>query len=194
MFASSRQELEEALDETKRAIRFARDEAILRGRVVRLLINLDNRPHTLSVEYGPDENFVLPNFLQDDAQKLSSREREEREKKEKKLNQSFSPISEYQDEASSYNENVVIAGIGTTLTESMFYEGNVSLFFYPSGEKDGAFITFTTGEEIATLSYPQFANTLDENFEVIDEEFPDDEALEQYYQNVAKEGFEAWIK
>lgn len=194
MLATSRQELEAALDQTKRSIRFARDEAVLRRRIVRLYIELDARPQTLTVEYGPDADFLLPDFLQEDVNKLSLEEKKERNKEEKKLNQSFSPIREYQDGAFKFNDNVIIAGIGTTLTGSHYTEGNVSLFFYPTGESDGAFLAFTTADEMATLSYRPYGNNIEEEFIPTDEEFADDEAMETYYRNEAKEGFEQWIK
>jgi hypothetical protein len=194
MFASTRQELEQSMDMIKRAVRFSSDEAILRNRIVRISLNLDTKPQTMSVDYGPDEKFILPNFLQDDVSKLGIREREERQKKEKKLEQSFTAVKEFQENAYQFNENITIVAVGSTLTNALFDEGNISLFFYPNGEKDGAHITFTSGEEMATINYESFTRKIDEEFSNVTEFFDDLELQTNSYQEWAKGSFDQWIK
>jgi hypothetical protein len=194
LFVSTRQELEGSIDQMKRAVRFASDEAVLRGRITRIRIKLDQFPQTLQVDYGPDEKFVLPSFLLDDLSKKSLLEKEDLEKDEKKLNQSFSPVSEFQDSPMMINENIRIRAIGTTLTNTVYTEGAISLFFYPSGEKNGGFILFSTDEEMATLTYEPFTNDVNEEFLEINTDAEDEEALDNYFQEKAKEYFNTWIK
>ena len=194
LFVSTRQELEGTIDKVKRAVRFASDEAVLRGRITRIYIKLDEYPQTLQVDYGPDGNFVLPNFLTTDTSKKSLKEKEESDKDEKKLSQSFSPVTEFQDSPMEINENIRIRGIGSTLTNTVFNEGSISLFFYPTGEKDGGFILFSTNEEMATLTYQPFTNEIDEEFLEIVTEAEDEEMLEKYFNDKSQEFFDIWIK
>jgi prepilin-type N-terminal cleavage/methylation domain-containing protein len=192
--SNPREELEKTVDDLQKAIRFSRDEAILRGRITRLYIELDSDPQTYRVEFGPDEKFTLPSFLTDDPDKVSSREKEENKKKEKKLNNSFTPMEEFQGEPIQINENTIIKSIGTTLTNTTYGGGNISLFFYPSGEKDGGFFLIASGDSMATLTYEAFTNDIEENYYEIEEDSDDEDILEAYFSDKAKEFFEKWNK
>lgn len=194
LFVSTRQELESSIDKMKRAIRFASDEAVLRGRITRIHIRLDDYPQTLQVDYGPDAKFVLPSFLTQDSSKSSLKEIEQRKADEKSLSQSFSPVSEFQDSPMEINENIRIRAIGTTLTNTLFHEGSISLFFYPTGEKDGGFILFSTNEEMATLTYEQFTSEINEEFLEINTDAETEEMLDNYFIDKSKEYFNQWIK
>jgi len=186
-FVTERQELENDIDQIRRAVRFARDESILRSRIVRILINLEEEPQTLKVEYAEDSDFIIPSFLSDPDAESSKANEDALEKKKKKFEQAFTSVAEFSDRPLQFSPNVVVRVIGSTLLDTIFSEGEISLFFYPSGEKDGGFFLLSTYEEMATVKYGPFT-------EEIDEESDDPDIMSSYFIEKGKGLFSAWEK
>ena len=203
---SDRRELEETMDKLERSIRFGLDEAILRNRIIRIHFLLDEFPQQFSLEYAPDEEFVLSKKVLeiDDSEDLNDKEREERQQILEEMNKQFQPIDEFQEENESLPERVRIVGLGTTTLERFVLGPEASLFIYPSGEKDGALVVLATEEEMGTLSIEEFTlnfqRELLKNPEEIDEEDDSDEEGEEgdiiptpEQEKKAMELFEEWI-
>ena len=191
-FATSRQELEKDIDKIRRSVRFARDEAILRGRIIRLQLDLDNTPQTMKVEFADETDFIIPSFMAD-PDSSEDEDEKELEKKKKNFDQAFTTVTEFTEGPLEFSENVVIRVIGSTLMNQVFNDGQISLFFYPSGEKDGGFFLLSTDEEMATVKYGPFTDEIDDEFIIIDDDIGDDqEAIESYFFAKGKELFNSW--
>jgi len=61
-------DLQTAVDDLDRSVRFASNEAVLRNAVVRLRISLDKSPTEYTVEYGPAGNLPLPDMPEENLQ------------------------------------------------------------------------------------------------------------------------------
>ena len=134
--------LQEAVDDIDRAIRFASNESVLKNSVVRLKINLDNQPNTFIVEYGPEGNLTLPRMQNVDD--LSISEAKAYQEKQGKFESQFTPVEEFSEISRPLSVDVNIIGMATNYYDRIIQSGEVSLFFYPSGEKDEAIILFIT--------------------------------------------------
>jgi prepilin-type N-terminal cleavage/methylation domain-containing protein len=146
--------LQTALDDLDRSVRFAGNEAVLRNSVVRLKISLDKKPTEYTVEFGPTGNFPLPDLNEKSSMSLQ----EEKIEKEKKanLNKQFNKVDEFEDIKHKFSDNVEVLGMATTTTKNLIKEGDAHLYFYPTGEKDGGIIILSTDEEMAYIEIAPF--------------------------------------
>jgi len=76
LLTSTRRNLDEALNDIERAVRFSVDEAALRNAMIRVRFKFDQDPQTWSVEFCPNGNFVLPPVSQAVSQSKSEEEKE----------------------------------------------------------------------------------------------------------------------
>ena len=183
------QKLEEALDNFERAVRFANDESILRNKIVRVSLNPNADPNSFTVEYSPDNDFILPSKIFDEQLALDSYSEEELEAKKKKVEGQFNKVQEFQEEPLELSDQVRIIGVGSTLTNNLQLFVETSIFFYPSGEKDGAIIIIANEEEFATLSIEPFTLDFKRNFYRIEGTNIDD----QFFANKAEEIYKEWL-
>ncbi|MDC1174003.1 type II secretion system protein [Bacteriovoracaceae bacterium] len=192
---SNRQKLDESLDSIRRAIRFSQDEAALKNKIVRIRFLLDKRPQEFAVEFGPSDNFVIPKSIVGQAEVSSLKEQEELEAEKKSIDKKFSKVDEFQEDNYEFSEKVRIISYGSTLFKSLVSEGDVSMYFYPSGEKDSALIFLATDEELSSLSIPSFTMDFETEYMVNSEEVSGslDELIE-IYTDKAKGIFEKWLK
>ena len=192
---SNRQKLDESLDSIRRAIRFSQDEAALKNKIVRIRFLLDKRPQEFAVEFGPSDNFVIPKSIVGQAEVSSLKEQEELEAEKKSIDKKFSKVDEFQEDNYEFSEKVRIISYGSTLFKSLVSEGDVSMYFYPSGEKDSALIFLATDEELSSLSIPSFTMDFETEYMVNSEEVSGslDELIETYTDK-AKGIFEKWLK
>jgi prepilin-type N-terminal cleavage/methylation domain-containing protein len=154
---NNRKALETALDDIDRAVRTATNEAVLRNTVTRLTIEIDKAPIEYYVEYSTNADFLLADpEKQKEVQTLD--EKSEEAKKKKAVNSSFSKIAEFENIKREIPDFIVIIGSYTGESTKMQKEGKASMYFYPSGERDGALIFFTSEEEIAALEIMPFQN------------------------------------
>ena len=189
---SPHQKLEETLDNIDRAIRFASDEAAIRNTIVRINFDLDKEPQEFRVEFSQDTNFILSKGVANLGQASSISEQEEEERILKKVNQQFSAVEEFSDEALVVPDLVRIQGIGSSLTNSFIQSGQAAIYFYPTGEKDQSIIILSTELEISTLITESFGASSDEEYINIENEQYTD--LEDYLAERSRKIFEDWIQ
>lgn len=187
---SSREQLDEAINDTERAIRFGMDEAALRNVIIRLHFLHDKDPVEYALEYGPSDNFVLPISL---VEEDDDDDEEEREKKAKEFNKKFNRIQEFQDSNRKLPGNVRLIAVGTRLMGRLITEFHSSIYLFPTGEKDAAMIFFGTDEEMASLSLEGFTDEFTIKYHKLDPDTLDDEIIEKQ-QELAEELFEKWMK
>ena len=163
--AAKHRALQAAVDDLDRTARFAANEAVLRNTVVRLRILLDKSPVEYTVEYGPPGNIPLPDM----PEKTSSSLAEEKEQREKtaSFDRQFTKVEEFEDMKSELDPDVTILGVGSSVQKGLITKDAVNVYFYPTGEKDGALIFFATTEEIAFLEIAPFLLETRANYEPI---------------------------
>jgi len=161
-------DLKAGIDNLDRAVRFAQNEAILRNVIVRLRIDLESVPVNYTVEYGPAGNIPLPEIP--DLSKLSVAERKVWSDQQKKFSSQFTPVEEFEDIKYEIHEEVMVLGIGTGDQKGLIQEGDPSIYFYPTGEKDAALFFLATVEEFAYLEVSPFLNRTKSYFEALNTE------------------------
>lgn len=182
--------LQETIQDFDRAIRFSINESILRNAVTRIYINTDKEPMEYSVEYGPSENFVLPT-VQDES-RMSIKDREHQQKITKSLDAQFIRVNEFSQSAKELPDGVNILGVATSYFNQIRTQGQLAIYFYPTGEKDNAIIFFTTDQELAWLDIPPFENiTTDHYHNYSESELVN---LENSQDNKIKEVYDQWLK
>jgi prepilin-type N-terminal cleavage/methylation domain-containing protein len=187
---STRRNLDEALNDIERAIRFSGDEAALRNAMIRVKFNFDEDPQTWSVEFGPDGNFVLPS---NKTTAVQSKAEENKEKsKRKSIDKKFSKVKEFSDGDKEFPGGVRIVGIATSLTQAMVLEGENALYIYPTGEKDSAIIVVATDDELASIRVSPFTMELDRKYYSIDSDLEGDITDKQV--EMAEEIYQEWLK
>jgi Tfp pilus assembly protein FimT len=154
--------LQTAVDDFDRSVRFAANEAVLRNTVTRLRISLEKSPIEYTVEYGPAGNLPLPD-MPEKASKSLDEEKAEMDK-HAALDKQFTKVEEFEDIKHEISGDVTVLGVGTTSQKKLMTEGEASIYFFPTGEKDGALIIFSTIEEIATLEIAPFLSQTNASF------------------------------
>jgi prepilin-type N-terminal cleavage/methylation domain-containing protein len=154
---SSRDDLDKEVNSIERAIRFMSDEAALKNAVIRLHFILNKNPQEYAVEYGPSDSFILPPKPEYET-KVDTKEEEDKKKKElKTINLKFNKIAEFQDRNSELPENIKIIGVGTPQSEKLQTSGEVSIYSYPTGEKDEALVILSSDEDIISIKVDPFS-------------------------------------
>lgn len=156
-------DLKSAVDDLDRSVRFAGNEAVLRNSVVRLRLSLDKTPIEYTVEYGPAGNLPLPD-MPEKASKSLEEEKAESEKRAS-LDRQFTKVAEFEDIKHEISEDVTILGMASTSQKKLMKDGEATLYFYPTGEKDGGLIIFSTTEELAYLEVAPFLSETNSVFE-----------------------------
>lgn len=156
-------DLKTAVEDLDRSVRFASNEAVLRNTVVRLRISLDKTPVEYTVEYGPAGNLPLPDMPEKTSQSLAEAKIEE--ERRVALDRQFTKVEEFEDIKHKISEDVTILGMASTSQKKLIKEGEATLYFYPTGEKDGGLIIFSTVEEIAYLEIAPFLSETNSVFE-----------------------------
>lgn len=182
--------LQSAVADIERAIGFASNESILRNTVVRLKINLDKEPIEYNVEYGPPGNMPLPDMPESSKTKSLDEAKVETEKLAK-LDQSFTKVTEFEEIRHEISGDVQIMGVATTFQKKIITEGEASIYFYSTGEKDGALIFFSTDQEFAHLEIQPFLSETRSVFSILN---PDSVAKkEDILQTKMDEVYKEWI-
>lgn len=164
--AQRHRDLKTAVDDLDRAIRFASNESVLRNTVVRLTISLEKSPVEYTVEYGPAGNLPLPDMPEEKASKSLADEKVETDKRAA-LDKQFNKVEEFEDIKHEIAQTVEIIAMASTSQKRLFKDGDASIYFYPTGEKDGGIIFFSTNEEIAYLEIAPFLTETNAVFEPI---------------------------
>lgn len=187
---TDREKIQEAMTKVDRAVRFATDEAILRNSVVRIRFDLEKDPNEYFIEFGSGANIVLPEAK--DLSELSIKDRERELEKAQKLDGQFNVVSEFEESNETFPEGISLYALGTTYYPELMVEGMVSLYFYPTGERDSALLIFNSIEEMATLSISPFESATFDNYYPFSQTELDN--VDDTLENKSKELFEKWQK
>ena len=182
-------DLQTAVDDLDRSVRFAGNEAVLRNTVVRLKISLDKTPVEYTVEYGPAGNLPLPDMPEKTSKSLEE-EKSERDKLVA-LDRQFNKVEEFEDIKHELSNDVTILGMASTSAKKLVRDGDAILYFYPTGEKDGGLIIFSTIEEIAYLEIPPFLSETKSVFEPL--KTSNVAKLEDILQTRMDEVYKEWL-
>jgi hypothetical protein len=191
---STRHNLEEALEDTERAVRFGSDEATLRNTITRIHYNLSEDPQTFLVQYGPNDDFVIPTKVIE----FDEKEDEDDEKAAnlaKKISNKFKKVTEFEEDDKEIPAPVRLVGIGSGLTETLYLASEyskASIYLYPSGEKDRAMVIFATDDEIATITISPFMMEFEREFYTIEEAQSGEDLIEQQ-DTLAAQFFSEWL-
>ena len=158
-------DLQSAVSDMERSMRFASNEAVLRNTVVRLRISMDKEPVEYNVEYGPPGNLPLPDMPEKPNNSLAEDKAEQT--KIANLNKQFTKVEEFEDIRHELSEDVSVIGIATSFQKKILIENDGSIYFYPSGEKDAALVFLSTDEEIAYLEVQPFLSETRSVFETL---------------------------
>lgn len=159
------QELISTVDSVDKSLQFAANESILRNSVVRLRISLEKTPVEYTVEYGPSGNLPLPDMPEETVKSLAQEKSEQ--DKLALLDKQFTKVEEFEDVKVELSDEVTILGVGTSSMKKLITGGEASIYFYPTGEKDGALIFFSTTEEMAWLEVQPFLTETNATYEII---------------------------
>lgn len=181
--------LKGAVDDLDRTVRFASNESVLRNTVVRIRLMLDKNPIEYTVEYGPAGNLPLPDMPEKTS--LSLDEIKDRKDKSANLDREFTKVAEFEDIKRELDDDVTILAVGSTIQKDLIRKDAANIYFYPTGEKDGALIFFSTVEEIAYLEISPFLPKTNANFEVI--KTTGVAKVEDIIQTRMDEVFKEWI-
>ncbi|PIP93640.1 MAG: hypothetical protein COW00_03650 [Bdellovibrio sp. CG12_big_fil_rev_8_21_14_0_65_39_13] len=188
---SAHDKMKEEMDQLERAVRFVKDEAVLRNTVVRLRLFLNKEPQQYTVEFGPDGNFVIPKFILQDEDKLSLSDKEKMEKDVKRFNSKFSKVDEYAEEAREFHDRVKLVGVATLSAKKLITEGEAAIYAFPNGEIDDALIVLATDQEVGAIKIPSLQPGIDQEMELFEN---NDADLIDAQQKKAREVYEQWLK
>ncbi|MCB9095064.1 MAG: prepilin-type N-terminal cleavage/methylation domain-containing protein [Halobacteriovoraceae bacterium] len=177
-----------AIDDIERAIKFARNEAILRNKIVRLKFNFTKTPCEYTVESSSHGELIIPEYQEED--KLDIQSREEYEKSRDVFEKAFIPVEEFKKNTRELDEDIKIVGIATSLTKD-FQTSEASIYFYPSGFQDQSLIVVSTIEEVVIMTLESFRERVQTKFEQLKELNYDE--YENYIYEKAEEIYNDWI-
>jgi len=186
-----RQKIDETLANIERSIRFASDESAIRNSVIRLHFFLDKTPHEFVVEYGPSDSFMLPAASEEGAVK-SLADQEKSDKEQKKVNQNFTPVTEFQEKNAIIADEIRVIAVGTSVHNNLQSEGQPSIYMFPTGEKDSAIIIIANNQEVAGLIVDGFSGDIDRIYKPLGETTK--ENLSETQQKIGMDLFKEWQK
>lgn len=159
--SDDRGKLESAILDFDRAVKVASNESILRNTVTRILIDLEpetedssnNIVAKYSVQFGPAGGIILPPA--EDLSKLSQHDIEELNKKQSSFHSKFNSVEDFKEK--NLPEGIEFLGMSTSYQKEIQKEGKLSIYFYPTGEKDDALIFLASNDEISYLEINSFS-------------------------------------
>lgn len=185
---NDRDKIEDFLSYLERSIRYSQDEAVLKNRIHRIRLNLEEVPQQLSVQVGYDANIILKKFNEEVVRFESDQEEVDKQKKE--VNKNFNTIPEFQDKPYEISESIKIIGIGFSDRQLLVSDEEAHVYVHASGEKDNAFIIIGSNDEIITFEIESFTMDFRRNYYKIDlDEYED---LEKAHNEIALRLFKEW--
>lgn len=189
---SSRNDLDNDVSSIERAIRFMSDESALKNTVVRLHFFMDKDPQEYAVEYGPNDNFILPPKPEFETKTETKEEAEKRKKETKNINMKFNRVSEFQEKNNEISNNIKVIAVATPQSEKLQTNGEVSLYAYPTGEKDEALVILGSDEDIISLKVSAFTAKIERESRPIGKATAGEKDLGELQRKRAQEIFEKW--
>ena len=188
---STRDNLEKTLTDFETALRYARDEAALKNAIVRLNIKLE-LPQKYSLEYGPDENFVLPPDLYQAEDLVTSNEEEDfRSQQQKELDKKFNRIQAFQQEEKPIPQGVKVIGGATTFSQKLVTEGRFAVYVYPTGEIDAGILLLASSDEVGSLEFKSFTSDYKIDYKRIGGPSATGDLIDQQF-DTAEELYDEW--
>lgn len=192
-FKSSRDLIKESINQLQRAIKVARDEATLTNKMTRLRFNVEKSPVEFIIESALDNEVYLLEEV--DQNKLSQKDYEAYLKQKEELDSQFSPIEAEDLDEFKFNEGVDYLGVGLSDKKEVDRDNSVSIYFFPSGEKDAAIIFLGSEKEVGAFSINSFDNDFDLNYYSYQEENPNlDREIKDIQESIVTKQFEMWKK
>ena len=170
------------------------DEAALKNAVVRLHFILNKDPQEYAVEYGPSDSFILPSKPEFETTVESKEEEEKKKKETRNLNLKFNKVVEFQDKNNEISSNIKIIGVATHQSEKLQTTGEVSIYTFPTGEKDEALVLVASDEDIISLKINPFSMKIDRERTPINKNSKNENDIGVRQKELAKEIFEKWKK
>lgn len=189
---SSRNDLDREVNSLERAIRFMSDEAALKNAVIRLHFMLDPDPQEYAIEYGPSDSFILPPKPEFETKAETKEESDKKKKAEKDLNLKFNKIAEFQEQNSEIPTNIKVIGVATPQSEKLQMAGEVSIYAFPTGEKDEALVIVGSDEDIISIKVNPFSMKIEHQAYPLGK--TTEKELTEKQQEKAREIFEKWKK
>lgn len=189
---SSRDDLEKEANGIERALRFMGDEAILRNSVLRIHFILDKDPQEYAVEYGPSDNFILPSRPHTENAVETKDEENKKKKSLKDLNLKFNRVAEFSEKNAEVPNGIKILGIANLQSEKPQTMGEVSLYAFPSGERDASLVIISSDDEIISLKTNAFTPKIER--QIIKIGATNEKELAEKQQSLVKEIFDQWKK
>lgn len=188
---STREDLSRTLDELETALRYARDEAALRNSIVRLNIKLE-MPQKYSLEYGPNDNFVLPPDLFESQEMVTSNEEDDyMAEQQKEIEKKFHKIKAFENAEKELTQGVKFIGGATTFSQSLITEGRFAVYVYPTGEMDAGILLLSSEEEVGALSFQSFTNDYQKEYRKFRIQGSTGNTIDQQF-DTAEEFYEEW--
>jgi prepilin-type N-terminal cleavage/methylation domain-containing protein len=184
--------LTSAVDDIDRAVRFASNESTLRNAVVRIKFDLEKSPVTFTVEYGSRGQIVVPEI--EEAKELSLEELESKKKEREQFDSQFNPIEEFKDLSRPFSPEVSFLGLASINSKEIITEGQVSLYFFPTGEKDESLIFLAAGTEIGTIELDAFGEEVYPRYHTFNLGKDEFDKLVNLRDNKMKEDYQQWLK
>jgi len=188
----SKNDLEDAVLDFKRAVRFIADESALRNTTTRIHIYMDKSPQEWSVEYGPSANFIQAPKKENETQTISKEEEEKLQKETKQINLKFQRVTEFMDENKEVSDNVKVVGLGNLQSDFLQTKGEVAIYSYPTGEKDQAILFLADDERLAAIKIDAFSNKITHNYYLLGT--IEEKDIESKISQKTKEIFEKWLR
>lgn len=185
-------DLDNQSNDLERAVRFMSDEAALRNSIVRLHFMLGKAPQEYAIEYGPSDSFILPPASESESKVQSKEDEEKAAKLTKEINLKFNKIQEFQESNTEVPDSVKILGIGNSSSEKFVSTGDVSIYSFPTGEKDDALIVLANDESVISLAISPFNSKIEKK--TIKIEKVGTREIADLQTEKAKEIFETWLK
>jgi len=192
-FDNKRDNIKQAAFDLEQAIRFASNEAILRGSMTRLRFIPKEGHIEYTIESGPQDIFVLPDLGKqfEDEDNLTIREREKRKKVLEDLAKQFSRIKEFQENDKKLPDGIDVFGVATSLRKNLISNTESHVYFYPSGEKDDAIIIIVSELEVLALEISPFSTTIKRNYYELKKVSDYEETIEAW-QRMANTIYAQW--
>lgn len=191
-----RRALEEELNHIERVARYVSDEATLKNSVTRIYFDLEKNPKEYQVEEGPSGDFTISlDSLKESKGSKSLKEEEGDEKRKKEFNRAFKLIAGLKEGKRQIEAPVYLIGVGSSLTNTFKSDGDPSLFFYPSGERDAGIVIFGTYQELAAIKFNPITGDFDREFITLEESSSlNEEDLQELLLKKAAELYSRWLK
>lgn len=187
------QDLQRAVDDIDRAVRFAMNEAVLRNSIVRISVDMDKDPPEYVVEYGPKGDLVIPQAQEDKS--LSLDEEKKLKAEQGKLDSQFNKVEEFAEVSREFSVEVQFLGVATAWSKKLQKTGKTAAYFYPTGERDGALFFLGTQDELGVLEILPFQDKTGAYYYPFPKVEGDDAVakVQEFQENKILEVFQAWL-